>query len=154
MIEHYPSFFNKKECSNLIDLFSTNKVNFWEDNIYTFYSVDLKKSYTNIPKFKISDLDICRVQMVDGSIDQVKNFHLHTLPIAFVIFLNEDFKGGELIFSGKNRKNEIEYRPKTGDMVYFSGNEPHRVADCIGKRYTLVGFAKNDIISNRVRKII
>jgi hypothetical protein len=33
-------------------------------------------------------------------------------------------------------------------MVYFTGDEPHRVENTIGKRFTLVGFLHNDLFPN------
>ena len=62
---------------------------------------------------------------------------IFTLP-WFIVFLNDNFTGGELIFDNN------EFTPKVGDMVYFSGEEYHRVNNCVGKRYTLIGFMMNN----------
>jgi hypothetical protein len=76
--------------------------------------------------------------MVNETIDQVNNFHDHIDPWSFIIFLNENFIGGEVVFKKK------EFKPKKGDMIYFSGEEGHKVNNCIGDRYTLVGFMSNN----------
>lgn len=79
-----------------------------------------------------------RVQMLNKSINQSITPHRHVNPWSFVIFLNENFTGGEIIF------DSVQYKPKTGDMVYFSGEENHKVNNSIENRYTLVGFMHNN----------
>ena len=139
MIHYYSSFLTNEECNQLINLYDTSNPNYWEDDIYRFYSIDLNKNKIGISKFDNFSFDRFRVQMVNENVNQVSNFHIHSrTPWSFVVFLNQNFKGGELVF-----KNNT-YSPKTGDMVYFSGDEPHRVNNCIGNRYTLVGFMKNN----------
>lgn len=86
--------------------------------------------------------------MVNETIKQIETFHGHVNPWSFIIFLNEDFIGGEVIFGCK------EYKPKTGDMIYFSGDEQHKVNDCIGDRYTLVGFMHNNPLSIKKNSLI
>lgn len=144
MIKYYSSFLDKYECHELINLYNNSDSKYWEDTIYTFYSINLKKMNTTLPKFSKFDFEIFRVQMVDESINQVENFHVDEAPFSCVVFLNNDFDGGELIFSDKNSNPKISYTPKMGDMLYFTGDEPHKVNNCIGKRYTIVGFIKND----------
>jgi len=144
MITYYSSFLNEQECHELINLYNNSDNDYFEDDIYTFYSINLKKMNITLSKFSNFEFDRFRVQMVDETINQVKRFHTHRTPLSIVIFLNDDFDGGELIFSDKNHTPKISYTPKMGDMVYFTGDEPHKVNNCIGKRYTLIGFIKND----------
>ena len=67
--------------------------------------------------------------------------HTHTPPYSYVIFLNDNFEGGELIFEN------IRIKPKKGQMVYFSREEKHYVDNVIcGNRYTLVSFTKDGSI--------
>jgi len=44
-----------------------------------------------------------------------------------VIYLNEDFAGGEFIFSDKNKDVQAEIKPGCGQMVAFSGDTLHGV---------------------------
>lgn len=76
--------------------------------------------------------------MTNETIDQVETPHGHSNPWSFVIFLNDNFSRGEIIFG-----NKVFY-PTKGDMIYFSGNERHSVKNCVGNRYTLVGFMSNN----------
>jgi hypothetical protein len=54
----------------------------------------------------------------------------------------------EIIFGNK------EYKPKIGDMIYFTGDEFHRVNNCIGDRYTLIGFMLNNPLDVKIIKNI
>ena len=66
-------------------------------------------------------------------------YHYNGIDILS-IFLNDDFKGGELIF------DNITVRPQKGQLVYFTGDEVHNVNSVLeGDRYTLVSFLKSDI---------
>ena len=154
MIKYYSSFLNNQECQELIELYNNSDYDYWEDTLYTFYSINLKKMNITLPKFNNFDFHKFRVQMVDESINQVKNFHTHRVPFSFIVFLNEDFDGGDLIFSDKDRNLKVSYSPKIGDMVYFTGDEPHMVTNCNGKRYTLVGFVKNNPLNNLTHGLI
>lgn len=56
-----------------------------------------------------------------------------------VLYLNEDFEGGELIYPDL----EIEIKPKKGMLVYHAGSEKHRVSKVMsGNRYTLTSFIR------------
>lgn len=63
-----------------------------------------------------------------------------------IIYLNDDFEGDELEF-----ENEKIIIPKKGMMVYFA-DEKHKVYNCIGKRWCLVGFLNNDMFSKTEKK--
>jgi hypothetical protein len=39
-------------------------------------------------------------------------------------------------------------------MIYFSGDELHRVNNCIGDRYTLIGFMFNNPLDVKIIKNI
>lgn len=69
----------------------------------------------------------------------------HTDPsirYATIIYINDDYNGGELFFSNK----DLELKPKPGSLVVFPGNDEfnhgvrHVTAGPI--RYVLVGFIK------------
>jgi hypothetical protein len=148
MIKYVKSFLEEKEVLYFIDMFNNEKMNYYGDNVYKFYYIDLINRYLTIQKFSNFFFKKFRVQMVNETIKQIETFHGHVNPWSFIIFLNEDFIGGEVIFGGK------EYIPKTGDMIYFSGDEQHKVNDCIGDRYTLVGFMHNNPLSIKRNSLI
>ena len=83
-----------------------------------------------------------RLQKYNETFTQIKDFHGHENINNYIMFLNDDFKGGELEF-----ENGLIITPKTGSLVYFNNNERHRVHDCIGDRYvfTVLGDIELDI---------
>jgi hypothetical protein len=141
MIKYVKSFLNEKEVLYFIDMFNNEKMNYHGDDVYKFYYIDLINRDLTIQKFSNFSFKKFRVQMVNETIKQIETFHRHVNPWSFIIFLNDDFIGGEVIFGSE------EYKPKTGDMIYFSGDEQHKVNDCIGDRHTLVGFMHNNPLS-------
>jgi hypothetical protein len=148
MIKYVKSFLNEKEVLYFIDMFNNEKMNYHGDDVYKFYYIDLINRDLTIQKFSNFSFKKIRVQMVNETIKQIETFHGHVNPWSFIIFLNEDFIGGEVIFGCE------EYKPKTGDMIYFSGDEQHKVNDCIGDRYTLVGFMHNNPLSIKRNSLI
>lgn len=137
MISYVENFLNEEECSFFIQLFNHGKIEDWTDNVYSFSFIDLLKLDLYFDKFSSCDFDRFRVQRVNEKTKIVNHFHSHYLPCSFVIFLNEEFEGGELVFEDRT------FTPKTGDMVYFSGDAGHKVNSTVGDRFTLVGILKN-----------
>lgn len=138
MIHYVKSFFSKNECLELIKYYKNIQSKLQNDNIYRFYFVDLLENKLEIEKLKTYNFKKIRIQKVDETINQVENFHSHINPWSFIIFLNDDFEGGQVCFS------ETKYKPIQGDMIYFSGEELHKVENCKGERFTLVGFMYNN----------
>ena len=146
MIKYISSFLTSDEINYFIEIFNNEKANYTDDEIYKFYYVDLINHKLEIEKFSNFNFKKFRVQMLNETIKQVESPHGHLIPWSFVIFLNENFIGGEICF-GKNI-----FFPKKGDMIYFSGNELHNVNNCIGDRYTLVGFMLNNPLNIEEKK--
>jgi hypothetical protein len=101
-----------------------------------------------IEKFSTFIFKKFRVQVLNESINQSIIPHRHVNPWSFIIFLNDNFTGGEVIF------DNTEYKPKIGEMIYFSGEEIHKVNNCIGNRYTLVGFMNNNPMNVKKNTLI
>ena len=152
MIKIIDNYITPQQCESIINLWDNSNVINVNDNIYHFFGVDLiphlKKVINIIPEFENCDFKKIRIQHTDESTIQVKTTHKHINPYSFVIFLNENFSGGELVF------NKISIRPKTGTMVYFNKNEAHKVENCIGKRMTLVGFLHYDLFKIKKTTLI
>jgi hypothetical protein len=141
MIKYIDNFLNNEEIHYFIDVFRNKQMGtggFRNDNLYRYYYVDLMNKNLGVKKFSKFKFSKFRVQMVNETINQIEIPHAHKDPWSFVIFLNEDFIGGEIVF------DNVSYTPKTGDMLYFSGDEFHKVNNCVGDRYTLIGFMLNN----------
>ena len=146
MIKYVTSFLNKEEIEYFIEIFHNENTKYHNDKIYKFYYVDLINWELKIQKFLDFNFKKFRIQMLNETIKQIELTHKHDNPWSFIIFLNENFEGGEVIFEG------VEYKPKKGDMIYFSGEEYHRVNNCVGDRYTLVGFMSNNPLTAKTLK--
>lgn len=141
MIKYINNFLDNEEIEYFIDIFRSKKMGiggFPNDNVYRYYYVDLINKNLEVKKFSKFIFSKFRVQMVNQTINQIEIPHMHKDPWSFVIFLNEEFIGGEIVFG------DVIYTPKKGDMIYFSGDEYHKVNNCIGDRYTLIGFVLNN----------
>lgn len=144
MIHYVFSFLNINETEFFINLFNKTNYDYRDDNVYRFYYMNLINHKLETKKFSKFEFKKFRIQMVNENVQQVETFHNHANPWSFIIFLNDNFLGGEVVF-----ENKI-YKPKKGDMIYFSGEELHRVNNCVGNRYTLVGFMNNNPL--RIKK--
>ena len=170
MINYYENYLTDKECDHLIDTFNTlftpdlyntppienalellDSKGLSENRLYKMYQVNKSLFYTDkdnhnlgTDKFKDFNLQALRLQMVDKTIDQITLFHAHQVLFSFSVFLNTVDEGGELEFE----TGEL-FKPKKGDLVYFSCDLPHRVRQVSDKRYTLVGSTFNDPLGIR-----
>ena len=120
---------------NLTNNLSLSKVT--ADNLY-FYGLDILNSEFDLSPiknniFKKGNFTAARFQKYDESINQITQYHGHFDIHNYLIFLNDDYEGGELEF-----ECGLLIKPKKGSIVYFNNNERHRVRNCIGDRYTLV----------------
>jgi predicted 2-oxoglutarate/Fe(II)-dependent dioxygenase YbiX len=59
------------------------------------------------------------------------------VELAAIIYLNDDYSGGELTFP----ELQIQFKPKAGSLVVWAGSEMHGVNEIQeGNRYTIVTF--------------
>ena len=139
----YDNFLSKEECNKYIDIFNNekNKVKQYRDTFtLTINDIDLlnKLKYEfNIDKLLTPDL----LQIVMWPKNSFMNSHYDSTAkgkdlLAFIIYLNEDYSGGETIID----KKKIE--PKTGRVVIFSNGRLEHSVNKIkkGNRYTLIGW--------------
>ena len=152
MITIIDDYISKTQCNSILNLWSSTDVIVSQDNIYRFQGFNLiphlKKVIDIIPELLNCDFKKFRIQCTDEDIEQVETTHLHLNRYSFVIFLNDNYSGGELVFS------EVSLKPKIGTMVYFTRDEAHRVENCIGKRFTLVGFLNNHLFTSQHTTLI
>ena len=127
-------------------------VNYYKDNfdkeviyddphsvkVYKFKGMSILENmddFAFIRRLRYKNYDRLRIQLVDNTLDMLLKPHIHTPPYSYVVFLNDDYEGGDLLFEN------LRITPKKGLMVYFSYDEAHYVENVIsGSRYTLVGF--------------
>ena len=67
--------------------------------------------------------------------------------VSAIIYLNDNFEGGELVLYSKDDKNKIEKTivPKKGQLVlFFSKTIYHEVLKCSGERISLTTWFRDD----------
>lgn len=121
--------------SNVLDL---NKNNIHEENDFMF----IKKLKSDINSYikkvdKNAFIDYC--QIVEWPINSDMQFHydMKHQPYTSIIYLNDDFSGGETVMKINN--DYFEIIPKKGSIATFNGNKfKHCVKEVKdGVRYTL-----------------
>ena len=158
MIVYQDNFLTKQEIGHLLGLWDDSKSVFTQP-IISFYAIDLMNK-DNIDldltpihnnTFQRKLIHKMRLQKYNETFTQIKHFHEHQNLNNYIMFLNDDFKGGELEF-----ENGLIITPKVGSLVYFNNNERHRVHDCIGDRYifTALGDIELDIQFKKRKKNI
>jgi predicted 2-oxoglutarate/Fe(II)-dependent dioxygenase YbiX len=64
--------------------------------------------------------------------------------MSCILFLNDDYKGGELIFRDPNGENEMAIKPKSSRLIIWPSSfmYPHTVKPVTeGTRYSVVAWA-------------
>jgi len=144
MIKVINNFLSPTECDDMVQLWNDSNKYEIKDKVYRFKNNDLLKNFTNwtkiIPKLSTIKYKRFGLQLLDETINQIEASHSDKSNYSFVIFLNDNFIGGNLIFD-----NGTIIVPKKGSMVYFSKEEYHRVENCIGDRFTLVAFLDSEL---------
>lgn len=137
MIIIQDNFLTDFELNYLINLWDSKKAHFSPQGIH-FYSINLLENKADLScihngAFSKVNFEKIRLQKYDSSFKQIEEFHGHEDIHNYIIFLNDNFRGGDLIFD-----KGISIVPTAGTLVYFNNNENHKVLDCIGDRYTLI----------------
>ena len=158
MIIYQDDFLNENEISYLLNLWDKSLVEF-SDYAISFYYINLIENPLDLTTihngvFRRKDVVKMRLQLYNESFNQIDYFHGHENLHNYIIFLNDNFRGGELEF-----ENGLLVKPKKGSLVYFNNNEKHKVHPCVGDRYvfTALGDKELDIqyqIKKREKKVI
>ncbi len=149
MIEIYSDFFTDEESNELISYYNTHRDTHIEfrQGVYRFDSISIKDIVDRFlfnNKLKVINPVKFRIQSVNPSIDINDKPHRHAEAWTSIVFLNDDFEGGELVID-----NSIIH-PKKNQLVLFTGNEPHMVTPMVsGERFTLVSISEKKVIIKR-----
>lgn len=157
MIQIFSDIVDKSECEKLIQFYENNKdrvVSINSDMVYHFDGITLidnLNDFSFFKKIKLNPLfiDRVRVQHVNEQTNFIEEYHTDKEPFTFIVFLNNNFDGGELTYEN------ILVKPKIGQLIYSTGDEPHYVKKVTkGDRYTLVCFLKQNLEFGKLKKIL
>jgi hypothetical protein len=139
MIEIYNNFISDNECNELLEYYDDNieKERSTVNNVYSFKSVDIQ-NYNQLllsKKLKINNPKVLRIQKIDNTFETTPNTHRHNILWTYLIFLSDNFEGGNLIIENMN------IVPRKNQLIVFSGHLNHKVENVLsGERYTFICF--------------
>ena len=129
-----------------------NPEDFWADKRWEnpddeikekLLEIENKASFLLNKKYKISIPCIHRMYDGIGMSPHHDNSHVPNIRYGFVLYLNDDFDGGELEYTKLN----ISFKPKAGSLVLHPADEQyeHKVNQVKGNtRYTILFFAHEE----------
>ena len=133
-----------KKCNNLILSESPKEKTKNERNYYFREFLDLNdplmhnivmglESYIKTKLYTNLELDSMWINKID-------NFHTDISPCSLILYLNDEYIGGELEYINDNN-NKLKIIPQKNLMVIMNNRLKHRVLPVtIGVRYSLVAF--------------
>ena len=146
------NFLSKYYCNYLIDLFKKNEKDYQTHRTTTYINLDnylefdpVKKLFAIISKHGIDNLDkncfINYMQVVEWKPEsyQPKHYDFNHHPYTSIIYLNDDFDGGETVVGNEKVK------PEMGKILSFNGSKIlHEVLKInSGVRYTVPVWYKS-----------
>jgi hypothetical protein len=144
MIEIYSNFFTNKESDELLSYYNMHRHEFPYLSMYGISTISIKDMVDTFlfnNKLKVRNPTKFKIQSYIPSINTNDKMHTHFQSWTSIVFLNDDFEGGELII------DNCIIKPKKNQLILFTGNLPHVVAPVIdGERFTLVSISDKKAI--------
>jgi hypothetical protein len=131
----WPSFYNKV---NLMNEFDNTKI--------AFLKYELEEMFLNDQGQKIKDIRPVGSVFHTDVFKQDMDSKGSKLIFTVMMYLNDDYDGGEICFLSEDGQNVIGYKPKAGDIVAFPSCEPFW--------HGVLSFLKNDRYAIRANYFI
>jgi len=121
------------------DIFYWNYIKKEIERLYTFY----KTKFPMMASSKITQIDLLKYNF--GGKYEVHTDHFTTCPrhLSIIINLNDEYEGGDLIFTDQKKKEIKRLKPGKGSIVFFPSNfmYPHSIEPITkGIRYSIVSW--------------
>jgi predicted 2-oxoglutarate/Fe(II)-dependent dioxygenase YbiX len=121
------------------NLFYWNYIKQEIERLYPFYTIKFPKMTTE----KINQIDL--LKYTPGGKYEVHTDHFTTSirHLSIIINLNDDYEGGDLIFTDQNKKEIKRLKLSKGSIVFFPSNfmYPHSIQPITkGTRYSIVSW--------------
>lgn len=96
------------------------------------------------------------INIVDNTANKKDKFHYDVADFSLIIYLNDDYVGGELEYQNYNIVEDIQkFKPVKNSAVLISKDVLHRVLPVLsGKRYSLATFFNYDTSSTKEKSLI
>lgn len=125
--------------NNPTDLFYWNFAKKEIERIYIFYKSKFPKMKSN----KINQIDLLKYSV--GGKYEVHTDHFTTSPrhLSIILNLNNEYEGGDLIFTDQKEKEVKRLKLDKGSVVFFPSNfmYPHSIQPITkGTRYSIVSW--------------
>ena len=121
------------------DLFYWNYIKTEIERLYTFYKIKFSK----MKSIKINQIDLLKYKT--GGKYEIHTDHFTNSPrhLSLIINLNDNYKGGDLIFTDQKEKEIKRLKLGKGSIVFFPSNfmYPHGIQPITkGTRYSIVAW--------------
>jgi len=125
--------------NNATDTFYWNYIKKEIERLYTFYKVKFPKMNSSI----INQIDLLKYE--PGGKYEIHTDHFSTAPrhLSIIMNLNDDYEGGDLIFTDQKEKEVKRFKLDKGTIVFFPSNfmYPHSIQPITkGTRYSIVAW--------------
>jgi len=109
------------------------------ERLYTYYKLKFPKMSSS----KINQIDLLKYGL--GEKYSIHTDHFSTSPrhLSIIMNLNDDYKGGELVFTDQKEKEVKRFKLDKGSIVFFPSNfmYPHGIQTITkGTRYSIVSW--------------
>ena len=121
------------------DIFYWNLIKFEIERIYTFY----KAKFPKMESSKINQIDLLKYSPGGKYEIHTDHYTTSTRALSIIMNLNEEYKGGDLIFTDQREKEIKRFQLKKGTVVFFPSNfmYPHGITPIVkGTRYSIVAW--------------
>ena len=121
------------------DLFYWNYIKSEIERIYTFYKAKFPKMMSS----KINQIDLLKYSPEGKYEIHTDHFTTSIRALSIIINLNDDYEGGDLIFTDQNEKEIKRLKLGKGSIVFFPSNfmYPHSIQPITrGTRYSIVSW--------------
>jgi Rps23 Pro-64 3,4-dihydroxylase Tpa1-like proline 4-hydroxylase len=121
------------------DLFYWNFIKQEIERLYPYY----KAKFPKMKNSKINQIDLLKYSV--GGKYEIHNDHYTNAPrhLSIIINLNDDYEGGDLIFTDQKEKEIKRLKLGKGSIVFFPSNfmYPHGIQPITkGTRYSIVSW--------------
>ena len=121
------------------NLFYWNYIKKEIERVYNYYKIKFPKMESS----KINQIDLLKYSV--GGKYEIHTDHFTTSPrhLSIIINLNDDYEGGDLIFTDQKNKEIKRLKLNKGSIVFFPSNfmYPHSIQPITkGTRYSIVSW--------------